>query len=288
MEIPTPGRGLVRIIPREVVVPAAGADAADLGVVEQDGLVHRAGVVVKAARDREVELEVLFRDAERGQVAHDGAQLVKAKVKRLVPAAVLLKEGKLVRARARAGNEAQDLVRLPARDAAGVGEQRAHLVRADLIELVDGAQHVARLLAQTEDGEKAVEHLAVIHADAEAVQAQARERVVDDGRDLGLVQNIERTVADDVDIRLIKLAEAAALCALAAPDLADLITAEREGELAVVGRDVLRQRHREVKTQGEIAVALREAVDLLFRLAAALGQQHLGRFDGGRVERVKP
>ena len=135
---------------------------------------------------------------------------------------------------------------------------------------------------------KAVEHLAVVHADAKAVQAQARECVVDDGRDLGLVQNIERTVADDVDIRLIKLAEAAALRALAAPDLADLIAAERERELAVIGRDVLRQRHREVKTQGEVAVALRETVDLLFRLAAALGQQHLGRLDGGRVERVKP
>ena len=73
---------------------------------------------------------------------------------------------------------------------------------------------------------KAVEHLAVIHADAEAVQTEAGERVVDDGRDLGLVEDIERTVADDVDVRLIKLAEAAALRALTAPDLADLIAAE--------------------------------------------------------------
>ena len=69
------------------------------------------------------------------------------------------------------------------------------------------------------------------------VQAQARERVVDDGRDLGLVQNIERTVADDVDIRLIKLAEAAALRALAAIDLSDLETAERESEVSAAGKN---------------------------------------------------
>jgi hypothetical protein len=50
-------------------------------------------------------------------------------------------------------------------------------------------------------------------------------------------------------------------------------------------RDILGQRHREVEAQGEIAVALLEAVDLLFGLAAALGQQHLGRLDDGGVER---
>ena len=148
------GQGLVRIIPREVVIASAGADAADLGMVEQDGLVHRAGVVIETARDREVELEVLLRDAERGQVAHDGAQLIETGVKDVAAAAVLLEEGELIRARARAGDKAQDLIRLLDRDAAGIGEQLAHLVRADLVELVNGAQHIARLLAQAEDGEK--------------------------------------------------------------------------------------------------------------------------------------
>ena len=49
--------------------------------------------------------------------------------------------------------------------------------------------------------------------------------------------------------------------------------------------DVLRQRHGQIKAQGEVAVALGEAVDLLFRFAAALSEQHIARFDDGRVER---
>ena len=50
-------------------------------------------------------------------------------------------------------------------------------------------------------------------------------------------------------------------------------------------RDVFCQRDGQIEAQGQIAVALLEAVDLLFRLAAALGQQHVGGFDGGRVQR---
>ena len=51
--------------------------------------------------------------------------------------------------------------------------------------------------------------------------------------------------------------------------------------------NVLCQRHRQVEAQGEVAVALGEAVDLLFRFAAALGEQHVARFDDGGVERGK-
>ena len=47
---------------------------------------------------------------------------------------------------------------------------------------------------------------------------------------------------------------------------------------------ILGQRHRQVKAEGEVAVALLEAVDLLFRLAAGLGQQHLAGFDDGGVQ----
>ena len=61
--------------------------------------------------------------------------------------------------------------------------------------------------------------------------------------------DVELAVADDVDVGLIELAEAAALCALAAVDLADLEAAEREGQLAVVLRDILRERYGEVKAQ---------------------------------------
>ena len=49
--------------------------------------------------------------------------------------------------------------------------------------------------------------------------------------------------------------------------------------------NVFRQRHRQVEAKGQVAVALGETVDLLFGLAAALGEQHVARFDDGRVER---
>jgi len=44
---------------------------------------------------------------------------------------------------------------------------------------------------------------------------------------------------------------------------------------------------RQVKPQSQIAVALLKTVDLLFGLAAALGQQNLGILDGGSVQRRK-
>ena len=86
----------------------------------------------------------------------------------------------------------------------------------------------------------------------------------------------ELAVADDVDIGLIEFAEAAALGALAAVDLANGIAPEREAELILMQGDVFCQRNGVIEAQCQIGVALLEAVNLLFRLAAALGQQHLG------------
>ena len=50
-------------------------------------------------------------------------------------------------------------------------------------------------------------------------------------------------------------------------------------------RDVFCQRDGQIEAQRQIAVALLEAIDLLFRLAAALGQQHVGSFDRGGIQR---
>ena len=94
-------------------------------------------------------------------------------------------------------------------------------------------------------------------------------------------------VADDVDVRLIELAEPAALRPLAAVYLADLIAAEGEGQVVVVQGHILGKRHRQIKAQRQVGVALLEAVDLFFRLAAALGQQYLAGLDHRRVQRRK-
>ena len=47
---------------------------------------------------------------------------------------------------------------------------------------------------------------------------------------------------------------------------------------------VLGQGHGQVKAEGQVGVPLGEAVDLLFCLAAALGQQHLAGLDEGGVQ----
>ena len=47
---------------------------------------------------------------------------------------------------------------------------------------------------------------------------------------------------------------------------------------------ILGQGHRQVKAEAQVAVALGEAVDLLLRLAAGFGQQHLAGFDNGGVQ----
>ena len=256
-------------------------------MVEKRRLIDGAGVVVQPAGDREIDGEVLLRHAERAEVFYDRRQLVKAGVEGLVAAAVALERGEDLGIRAADGDELQDLVGLFLRRAALLDQNEVYLVRADLVELVHGAHDVARTRGKAEHGVEAVEDLAVVDADLEPVQTHLREGLVDDRRDLGLVCDVEPAVADDVDVRLIELTEAAALGALAAVDLADLIAAEREGQLAVVQRDVFCQRHSQVKAKGQVAVALLEAVDLLFRLAAALGEQHVGRLDRGRVERRK-
>ncbi len=130
---------------------------------------------------------------------------------------------------------------------------------ADLVQLVHGAHDVAGLLRQAQHGVKAVEDLPVVHPDLEALQAQGGEGPVDDGGDLRLVGDVQLAVADDVDVRLIELPEAAPLGPLSPVDLADLEAAEGEGELAVVQGHILGQGDGQVKAEGQVGVPLRES-----------------------------
>ena len=52
-------------------------------------------------------------------------------------------------------------------------------------------------------------------------------------------------------------------------------------------RHILGKRYREIKAHRKIAVALLKAINLLFCFAAALRQQHLGRFQNRRVKRIE-
>ena len=51
--------------------------------------------------------------------------------------------------------------------------------------------------------------------------------------------------------------------------------------------NILCQRYGQIESQGQVAVALGEAVDLLFGLAAALGKQHLGGLDQRGIQRIE-
>ena len=253
-------------------------------MVEHARLIDGAGVVVQSACDGQVNGKVLLRHTEGRQILRHGRQLVEAGVKGLVAAAVGFEALEHLGIRAADGDEAENFVGILLRKADVLDEDDADLVRADLVKLVHRAHDIAGLFRQAEHGIEAVENFAVVHADAEALQAELREYLINNGRNFRLVDDGELAVADDVDIGLIEFAEAAALGALAAVDLANGIAPEREAELILMQSDVFCQRNGVVEAQCQIGVALLEAVNLLFRLTAALGQQDFGRLDDGRVD----
>ena len=279
------GELLVGVVFRQVVVSAAGAHGADLRVVQQGGLVDGAGVVVQAPGDGQVHSKILGGHAEGRQILHHGVQLREALVEHLVPVLIALQCRQHFLVGAGDGDEFQNLAGLLLRKGNFlVHEDGFHLLRADLVQLVHGTHNVAGLLRQAQHGVKAVEDLPVVHPDLEPLEAQGGEGLVDNGGNLRLVDDGQLAVADDVDVRLIELPEPAPLSPLAAVHLADLIPAEGEGQVIVVQGHVLGQRHRQVKPQGQVGVALLEAVDLLFGFAAALCQQHVAGLNDGGVQ----
>ena len=107
-----------------------------------------------------------------------------------------------------------------------VPEELEDLLGAYLLELIHRAQGLGGLIAYAEQLEVAAEHLAVVYAYREVLEAELAEGARNHRGGLGVVHDVELPVAYDVDIRLIELAEAPALGPLAAPDLAYLVAAE--------------------------------------------------------------
>lgn len=165
-----------------------------------------------------------------------------------------------------------------------LGENRSNLFRADFLQLINGAHHVSGLRPEAQDVKEAVEDLAVVDTDLKAPEAQGGEGIVDDGGHLGLVGDIQRAVADHIDIGLIKLPEPAPLCPLSPVDLSDLKAPEGESKFIVVQRHILGQGDGEIKTQAEVRVPFGKAVYLLFGLSAAFSQKHLAGLDGGGIQ----
>ena len=213
-------------------------------MVQQGGLVDGAGVVVQTPGDGQVHGEVLRRDAEGGQVPDHGLQLGEALVEGLIPALIGLQSPQDLLVGAGDGDELQNLPGLGLRQAAVLHQDGLHLLGADLVQLVHGPHDVAGLLRQALHGVEAVEDLPVVDPDLEPLEAQSGEGLVDDGGDLRLIDDGQFAVADDVDVCLIELPEAAPLGPLAPVDLADLVPAEGEGQVVVVQCHILGQGHR--------------------------------------------
>ena len=125
-------------------------------MVEQRRFIDGAGVVVEAARDRQVDGEILLRHAERAEVLCNGRELIETLIEDLVASAILRERGEHLFVRALDADEGKDLVRLFALDGVIVHENGAHEVGADLLDLVDRAHDIARLVGKPEHRVEAV------------------------------------------------------------------------------------------------------------------------------------
>jgi hypothetical protein len=95
----------------------------------------------------------------------------------------------------------------------------------------------------------------------------------------------QRVAADDVDVTLRELAEAAAPGRLGAPHRGDVIALERFDEVAVHADDA-GERHREVVAQRDVALAVvEEPVEQLVALVAVLAEQDVGVLERRRAQR---
>ena len=253
-------------------------------MIQQRGLIDRAGVVIQTTGNGEIHGEILRRYAKVRQILHHGVQFAEPLIEHLVSAGVALQRLQDLCIAALDGDEFQDLVGVALADGEILHQNGFYLFGADLVQLVHGAHDVTGFLREAQQGIEAVQNFPVVYSNLEPLQAQGGEGLIDNGGDLRLVGDVQLAVTDDVDICLIKLPEPAPLGTLAPVHLADLIPAEGEGQLVVVKGHILGQGHRQVKAEGEITVTLLEAVDLLFRLAAGFGQQHLAGLDDGGVQ----
>ena len=281
------GQLLVGVVFRQIVIPSAGANGANLGMIDQGSFVHGTRVVIQTAGDGQIHREILLRHAKGRQIANYGFQFLQTQIEKFIPAGVTFQCREHLRIGAADGNEGQNLIRLCLAQSDLVGQERTHLIGADLLQLIHGAHNIAGLLAEIVHSVKSVQNLAVVDADLETAQTQGSKGLINDGGDFRLVGHVQLAVADDIDIRLIKLTETTALCPLTAVHLADLIPTEGECQLTVVESHILGQRHGQIKPQTQIRVPLLETVHLFFRFAAALGKQNVSRFDHGRIQGSK-
>src|SRR5690606_6339521 len=120
---------------------------------------------------------------------------------------------------------------------------------------------------------------------------EGSERTSHDDGDLGLEVRRQSVPRDNVDVCLVELAETTLLGALPAPDLLNLIPAERKVQLALSLLDVASEGHGEIKVKAELSVGRvaatpSEDINLFRRLGSAtekIERLHSPRLDLGEA-----
>ena len=235
-------------------------------MADQHGLIYGAGVVVQTAGNRQVGQHLTRRTA--GRLFNDLGQLGKTLIQQLVLHRILggkrthlLHEGCILGTNL--GQLQGGRGSLRARTGLGL-KLLGHALRTNLLQLVDGAQH-GRGVGQAQAQVEALGQLAVIHAQLEIGNRQLRQRIDNDQCEGHVVTERQLAVANHVNICLGELAGAALLRALATPDLLNLVTREREVQVAGVLHHVAGKRHGQVKVQGQLLLGLRGVVLLQAR-----------------------
>ena len=177
-------------------------------MIQHDGFVDGAGVVVQAPGDGEIHGEVVLGHSEGAQIFHHGPQLLQALVKDLAAAPVGLQGGEHFCVGAGDGDELQNFGGGVFGHAPSI--RRALTLSAPILSSLSTVRMISPgLVGQALHVVEAGEDLPVVHPDLELLQAQGGEGLVDDGGNLRLVGDIQLAVADDVDVALVKLPEPA-------------------------------------------------------------------------------
>ena len=281
----------------EGVIAAAGAHRAEVLVPGHERFVDGAGVVVQTASDL--------------QVGHDGArtttgsdpqqrfQLVQARQQERTGLGSIQggqdAGAQLIGVGTGHGGQAQGGLCLGARDADGLDEFNGDGVGSDLVELVHHAQHLDEpVVLDTHGLVEALGDLAVGHVDGDGRDREGGQGLVHDQGDFDVVVQGQAPVADDIDVHLVELAEAALLGALPAPDLLDLVALEGEVKDTGVIDDITREGDGEIEVEAELLGGIRltgfpgtalqagQEIDLLGGLA--LPGQFGQRLDGAGLD----
>ena len=210
--MPTPGSLRLRVVLGEVVVAAARADRAELRVVVEERLVDRAGVVVEAAHDRQI-------DAQRAIGARRARACRRTRARSSArPSASaagwpgLAASSRELAERSGASRRHQWSARRAAARRPMVRSRRRASPRLAARSCLPSRSTSCNTSACLSAGiakrlEQAAQQLAVVDVDRERAERELVEDAVDHRGQLGVVRERQRVLADHVDVALVELAD---------------------------------------------------------------------------------